>query len=66
VDRACGTHEREEKCTRFWWEITNERDHSKGRGVNGYLGSKRIFRKINWEGVEWILLAQDRAGGGLL
>jgi hypothetical protein len=27
--------ERREKCTRFWWEIPKERDHSEDRGVVG-------------------------------
>jgi hypothetical protein len=31
--------ERREKCTRFWWEIPKERDHSEDQGVCGKMGS---------------------------
>jgi hypothetical protein len=42
-----------------------ERDHSKDRGVSGRMRSELIFER--WAGgVEWIKLAQDRTGGGLL
>jgi hypothetical protein len=31
--------ERREKCTRVWWEIQKERDHSIDHGVGGRIGS---------------------------
>jgi hypothetical protein len=35
VGRACGTHGRGEKCTRFAWESPKERYHSEYKGVDG-------------------------------
>jgi hypothetical protein len=40
----------------FWWE----RDHSEDQGVDGRLELKWILGEIDWEGVEWIHLAQVR------
>jgi hypothetical protein len=47
-------------CTGFWWEIPKERDHSEDRDVDGRMGSECYLRKIGWESVDWIQLAQDR------
>jgi hypothetical protein len=33
------------KCTGFWWESQKQTDHSEGRGVDGRMGSKWIFRR---------------------
>jgi hypothetical protein len=57
--------ERREKCIWFWWENQKERDHSEDRGVDGRMGSEMDVRVISW-GVQWIQLAKDRTGGGLL
>jgi hypothetical protein len=47
--------ERREKCTRFLWESTKERDHSKDRGVDRSIGSEWILGRL-----EWAQLDQDR------
>jgi hypothetical protein len=52
--------ERREKCTRFWWEIPNERDHWEDQGVGGNMGLEWILGRLGWGGVDWIRLAQDR------
>jgi hypothetical protein len=49
--------ERREKCTRFWWENPKETDHLEDRC--GWDGKKMDPRETDWEGVEWIHLAQD-------
>jgi hypothetical protein len=35
--------ERREKCTRFWWEGPNERDHLEDQGVGRRMGSEWIL-----------------------
>jgi hypothetical protein len=40
--------ERNEKCTRFWWESPKEIDHLEGQGVGGKTGSEWILG--NWLG----------------
>jgi hypothetical protein len=57
--------ERREKCIRFWWEIPWERDRSEDRRRRDD-GIRMDLREIGWGGGEWIRLAQDRVGGGLL
>jgi hypothetical protein len=54
------TWERKEKCTRFWWESQKERDHSEDKGVGWEDGIRMNLKEIGWEGVDWIILAQDR------
>jgi hypothetical protein len=49
--------ERREKCTRFWWEIAKERDHSEDRSVDVKMGSEWILGRMAGRGVEWIQLA---------
>jgi hypothetical protein len=41
-----------EKCTRFWWEFSKERDHSKDQGVDGRMGLEWILGTLAW-GVGW-------------
>jgi hypothetical protein len=41
--------ERREKCTRFWWESPKEGNHSKDKGVDGRMGSKRILWRLAGE-----------------
>jgi hypothetical protein len=51
--------------TAFWWGDLREGDHLGDPGVDVRIILKRIFNK--WDGgMDWIELAQDRAGGGLL
>jgi hypothetical protein len=38
--------ERRENCTRFWWESSKERNHLKDQGLDGRMGSKRIFGRF--------------------
>jgi hypothetical protein len=52
--------EREENCTRFWWESPKERDHSEDQVVGGRMGSEWILGRLAWGCVDWIRLAQDR------
>jgi hypothetical protein len=44
--------ERREKCTRFWWESPNERNHLEDQGVGGKMGSELILGRLVW--VVWI------------
>jgi hypothetical protein len=37
----------------YWWESQKERDHWEDQDVGG-------FREIEWDGMDWIDLAQDR------
>ena len=49
--------------TGFWWAILRERDHLEGPCVE----EMTILRWIFWKrdgGMDWIDLAQNRAGGG--
>jgi hypothetical protein len=46
---------RGEACTGFWWENLRERDRWRDPGVD-----RRIFRKWDVGGMDWIELAQDR------
>jgi hypothetical protein len=59
VGRACSTHDRGEKCTKFWWERRKERDHSEYQGVDRKMGSERILGRLTGS-VDWIRLAWDR------
>jgi hypothetical protein len=52
--------ERGENCTSFWWEIPKEGDHTEDQGVDGRVGIRKDLREIEWGGVDWIRLAQDR------
>ena len=48
--------------TGFWWGNLRERGHLEYRGVGGRIILRLIFRK--WDvGMDWIDLAQNRAGG---
>jgi hypothetical protein len=38
--------ERREKCTRFWWEYHNERDHSEDQDIDGRMGSEWILGRL--------------------
>jgi hypothetical protein len=38
--------ERGGKCTRFWWESLNERDHLEDPGVDGKMGSEWILGRL--------------------
>jgi hypothetical protein len=81
VGKVCGTHgrgekivqgfgghawERRENCTRFWWERSNERDHSEDQGVGGRMGSEWTLGRLSsgvWIGFDWL---RTGTGGGLL
>jgi alpha-glucosidase (family GH31 glycosyl hydrolase) len=54
--------ERGEKCTRFWWERLEKKDHLEDRGVDGI---RMDLREIGWgwSGYIWLRIGAD---GGLL
>jgi hypothetical protein len=37
---------RTEKCTRFWWDSLQEKDHLKDLGIDGRTGSKWILGRL--------------------
>jgi hypothetical protein len=51
---------RGEVCAGFWWGNLRERDHLGDSGVDGRIILRRIFRKWDVGGMDWIELAQDR------
>jgi hypothetical protein len=52
--------ERREKCTRFWWEIPKEKDHSEDQGIDERIGSECFLGRLaEAGGVDLIRLAQD-------
>jgi hypothetical protein len=60
---ACSAYGGEEICIQgFWWGNLRERDHLESPGADGRIILRWIMRK--WDGgMDWIDLAQDRAGG---
>jgi hypothetical protein len=44
--------------SRCWSENQKERDHSEDLGVDGKI-MRLYLRKIGWNSVDWIHLAQD-------
>jgi hypothetical protein len=38
----------------------DERDRYEDRDVGGWTTLKWIFREIGWDGMDWVVLAQDR------
>jgi hypothetical protein len=49
--------ERREKCTKFWWESSKEKDHLEDQGVGGKMGSEWIFGRLAWGvwiGFDWL------------
>jgi hypothetical protein len=43
----------------YWWECQKERDHWEDQAIGGWTILKWIL-EIGWDGVEWIVMAQDR------
>jgi hypothetical protein len=46
-----------EKCTRFWWEIPKEKDHSEDQGIDGRILSEWILQRLAgemWIGFDWL------------
>jgi hypothetical protein len=54
-----------EECVQGF-ESQKERDHLEDQGVDGRMGSEWILGRLAGGSVDWIQLAQDRNGGGLL
>jgi hypothetical protein len=52
--------EREETCTRLWWESPKENGRVKDQGIDGRMGSKWTLGRLGWGRVGWIHLAEDR------
>jgi hypothetical protein len=46
--------------TKFWSENLKGGDNMEDLGVNGKINIRSYLRKTDWEGVEWIHLAEDR------
>jgi hypothetical protein len=44
----------------YWWESQNVRDHWEDQEGSGWIILKHIIREIEWDGMDWIDLAQDR------
>jgi len=53
----CGTGEVH---TGFWWGNLKERDHLEDLGVDGRIILRWIFKVQDWEGMDWIDVAQDK------
>jgi hypothetical protein len=45
--------------TGFWWGNLKERDHLEDLSVDGRIKFEWIFKEQDWEGVDWIDVAQD-------
>jgi hypothetical protein len=52
--------------TEFWWKFQKKRHHQEDIDVDGGTNHKIGLREIEWGGLDWIYLTQDRAGGRLL
>jgi hypothetical protein len=46
--------------TGYLWESQKERDHKEDQDVGGWTKIKIDLKKIGWDGVVWIDMAQDR------
>jgi hypothetical protein len=57
---------RREKCTRFWWESPNERDHWDDQGVGGKMGSEWILGGLVWIELDWLRTGFYRHGVSLV
>jgi hypothetical protein len=38
--------ERREKCTRFWWEISKDKDHLEDQGADERMASEWILERM--------------------
>jgi hypothetical protein len=55
--------ERTEMCTRFWWEIPKEKDHSEDQGIDGRILSEWILQRLAgemWIGFDWLRIGSVR------
>jgi len=46
--------------TGFWWGNLRERDHLEEPGIDGRIIVRKIYRKWDGGGMDWIDLAQKR------
>jgi hypothetical protein len=46
--------------TKFWLEDLKGRDHLEDLSIDRRIILEWILTEIEWEGVDWICLAQDR------
>jgi len=60
MDRACSTHERNEKCIQYFcWEPEGKQPLRRPR--HRWKDNIRMYlREVGWEGMGWIYLVQDR------
>jgi len=49
-----------EMLTGFWWGNLKERDHFEELGVTQRIILEWILKKVGWEDMDWINLAQNR------
>jgi hypothetical protein len=56
---ACSTNGGEEECIRYWWESQRERNHWEEQDIGRWTILKMDLREIEWDGMDWIDLAQD-------
>jgi hypothetical protein len=45
---------------RDWWKSLKERDHWKDQDVGRWAISKWNLRELEWDGADWIDMAQDK------
>jgi hypothetical protein len=44
----------------YWWESQKVRDHWEDLDLGGWTIIKMNLRETGWDGMDWIVLAQDR------
>ena len=61
MGEACGTFGGTgEVHTEFWWGDLRERDHLEDSDVDVENNIKMDLQEVEWGGMDWIDLAQDR------
>jgi hypothetical protein len=66
MSRACSTNAEKREHVGYWWESQKKRDHQEDQDVGGWTKLKYILERQEWDGIDWIDLAQDRDQWGAL